>query len=381
MKKKNLSLIILLIIICLFIPFCSQSFECHAEEFEEEFEEDIEDISEVFVIVDEQDNYLSERSNVKVGDIIITKNFEVFEVYIVDEVDYIAKARLIDQIKKPLMTRKQVREMSNSKPKKIGLYMTHNDESYLIGDGESSIYGAGGIHDIAKKLNVSLKNMGIETIFDEKLHIPHNGSAYSRSAVTAKNILSKNNVDAIFDIHRDGVARVNYAVNYGGKERCKVKIVVGQSNPNKAENLKFALYLMSVAEPLYPWLFSDIYFASGNYNQNLYSKCLLFEVGTYTIEKHLALDSVPYLADVINTTLFKTSVDEDTGNIIIGPPSSGSSVNDILDKAKSNDKSTLIVFLSCVFVLMFIVGALVILVRCKKIKIKNKNFIKFKLKK
>ena len=42
--------------------------------------------------------------------------------------------------------------------------MTHNDESYLIGDGTDSVYGEGGIHDVAKELKNALNSYGIDVI-------------------------------------------------------------------------------------------------------------------------------------------------------------------------------------------------------------------------
>lgn len=292
-----------------------------------------------FMVYDEEDNFIFESVDVQTGDIYIDKNFNVYEVYLVDEVGQTAKARLTETIKKPHITRKLAERADSAQiAKKIGLYMTHNDESFVTGDGYDSIYGPGGIHDVARLLKKELSEKNINVTLDETLHIPHNSSAYSRSEATAKKLLQDNN--AIFDIHRDGVSRQYYAVNYDGKERCQIRITVGQANPDKAKNLQFALYLMSVAEATCPWLFSDIYYAKGHYNQGLSPKALLFECGTYLMEKDKVLESIPYLADVINTTLFNTTINEETGEITIGKTdvSGGNSVDNILDNG-GNDNS------------------------------------------
>lgn len=358
-----------LVIFFMFFIMCfgifSQTFICFAED-----EESVDD-GEIYVVYDEYDNYITERNGVRVEDVIITKDFAVYEVYLVDEVDLVAKAKCNGKIDRPAVTRKPISQITSSgQSKKIGIYMTHNDESYLDADGTSSVYGAGGIHDVAKKLVKNLNGMGIETVFSENLHIPHDSGAYSRSAVTAKKMLKENDLDAIFDIHRDGVSRVNYAVTYGGKERCKVKIVVGQANPNKEENLKFALYLMSVAESVYPWLFTDVYFAKGNYNQDLTSKSLLFEMGTHTIEKELVLETTAYLADVINTTLYGTSVDK-SGNLTIGDVEAGSSVNDVLNEQKSENKNSF--GLGIFFIVLIVSGVTIWYILRKKVKKSQKN--------
>ncbi len=263
-----------------------------------------------FLVYDEENNLIFERSDVSLGDIIITKDFRQYEIIEVDITTKIARAKFIGNIKKPIIkNNKDGFSINNVLNKKIGLYMTHNDESFVVGDGVSSINGAGGIHDVAKKLAQEMGKLGIKTTVDETIHNPHNSSAYSRSEKTAKKLLSSG-VDAAFDIHRDGVARSVYVDKIDGKEVCKVRIVVGQANPNKAVNLEFATYLFAVAETYCPWLFLDIYYAKGHYNQSLSPKSLLFEMGTYLAEKDLVLNTVPYLASVIDTTLYSTTVEE-----------------------------------------------------------------------
>lgn len=299
-----------------------------------------------FVVYNESNNYLFERTSVVVGDIYIDKNFNKYEVYIVDQVNHTAKARFVEKIKKPFITKKPFNPIATTADKKIALYMTHNDESYLIGDGTSSIYGAGGIHDIAKALYSQLQNKNISMYIDETLHIPHDSGAYSRSRVTAQNLL-KNDVNAIFDIHRDGASRSTYAKTTNGKEHSTIRIVVGQANRDKEVNLQFALYLMSVAESICPWLFLDIFYASGHYNQDLFEKSLLFEMGTYTIEKNLVMETVPYLANVINTTLFNTTVSE-KGDLTIGSEIGEKTVNQILVSTTNTSEKTFKLFTSAI---------------------------------
>ena len=72
-----------------------------------------------------------------------------------------------------------------------------------------------------------------------------------------------------------------------------------------------------MAEKVCDWLFLDIYYGSGHYNQGLYSKALLFEMGSHLVEKSLVLETVPELAKVINTALFNTTVDKNNGELTI----------------------------------------------------------------
>ena len=189
--------------------------------------------------------------------------------------------------------------------------MTHNDESYTPTDGYDSIYGAGGIHDVAKMLKSQLESKNYNVVLDETLHIPHNSSAYSRSGLTATKLFNSYNPDALFDIHRDGVSKSYYYTNQNGENLSKVRIVVGKSNPNYQNNYQFAKTLFATGNAMYPWLFSDIYSGSGHYNQALKDTCLLFEMGTYLIEKEYVYNSIPYLVDAIDSVLY-TPIEDDT---------------------------------------------------------------------
>ena len=330
-----------------------------------------------YYIYDEQNNLLAERYFVEEGDIIITNNLDEYKIYYVNYQEKIAFAKKTGYYLEPNIINEDGGKIRLSSPikKSVGLYMTHNDESFTPSDGYSSIYGIGGIHDVAKRLKEEFENLGYTVYFDETLHLPHDSKAYSRSASTAQKLLT-NNVDALFDIHRDGVNRSVYVKNIDGVERCKVRIVVGQANPNKDNNLQFAMYLISVAKEYCPWLFLDIYYAKGHYNQELTSKGLLFEMGTYLAEKEIVLDSTPYLANVIDKTLFSTVVEDEDTLVITDEEiaqKNENNINNILEEidnekaeAKQKNKSALTAVL--------ITGGLIILsiyIISKRKKAKN----------
>lgn len=258
----------------------------------------------IYTIYKPNGDYLFERANVKIGDEYIDKQLNSYEVYEINEETKTGKAKFIKSYKKPSISIKESGSgYVGSNRGKIALYMTHNDESYISGDGVDSVYGAGGIHDVAKKLRSELVSRNIEVILNETLHIPHDTSAYSRSSLTAKALL-KDNPSGIFDIHRDGTSRSFYVTKVAGEERCMVRIVVGKSNTNMAKNKEFALYLMSIADRLYPWLFVDLYIGNGHYNQSLKDNALLFEMGSHLVEKDLVMETVPALANVLDVALF-----------------------------------------------------------------------------
>jgi len=309
MKLHKIFLIFFFIFFIL-LPFNKTPF-CYANT-------DDENDIEIYLVYDELNNVLFESNFVEVGDKFITKELKQYEVYSVDEQSLSAYAEFVGRYIKPRISFDEDDDglyfQSNIK-KSVGLYMTHNDESFVPTDGVSSIYGAGGIHDVAESLADAFDTLDFTVYLDETLHIPHDSSAYSRSYSTASGLLSKN-VDALFDIHRDGVSRSVYVKTVDGVERCKVRIVVGQANANCEANLQFAMYLISIAEEYCPWLFLDIYLAKGHYNQALSSKALLFEMGTYLAEKELVLDTVPYLVNIVDKTLFSTIVQEDNSLVV-----------------------------------------------------------------
>lgn len=271
-----------------------------------------------FTVYSTDGAFLFERAGVKVGDEYLSKDFKKYEVISINYESGVGIAKFKQQVKKPETNISVIPKKIATKRKTFGLYMTHNAESFVVGDGTDSIYGAGGIHDVAKALKLECEKLGINSILDETLHLPHNSGAYSRSSLTAKKLLNQHsNIDALFDVHRDGSSRASYIARVNGYDRCMIRLVVGKANPNFKANEQFAIYIMSVANELYPWLIKDIYYATGHYNQALFNKSILLEMGCHLVEKHLVLNSVAPLADVLNTTLYHTTVNKNTGELII----------------------------------------------------------------
>ena len=89
----------------------------------------------------------------------------------------------------------------------------------------------------------------------------------------------------------------------------KIRMVVGKSNSNYQKNLDFALAIKAYADKNYPGLIKDIYMGKGHYNQALSRTAMLFEMGTYLIEKDFVYSSIPYLADCIDKVLYTSVVD------------------------------------------------------------------------
>lgn len=186
----------------------------------------------------------------------------------------------------------------------MALYCTHSDESYEPTDGASSITPRGSIYDVAQALKSNLEQRGVKVYYDDSTHLPHDSGAYKRSRSTAANLL-ENGVDAIFDIHRDGIKDpAQYETTIKGEEASMVRLLVGRANQNQAENKEFAVEIKAVADKLYPELIRDIYIGKGTYNQDLSPNSVLLEFGTHTIDKERAENATQYMAAAIEKTLY-----------------------------------------------------------------------------
>lgn len=243
------------------------------------------------------------------GDYYLSHDNKLYKIASVDDKQKTAVAEYVKDEELPIynVKRKKVEETSEKASaavnKKVGVYHTHNDECYFTPDGIDSIYGKGGIHDVGKEFTKQLNSLGIQTVYREDLHLPHNSGAYTRSQVTAVAILNEK-VDGLFDLHRDSTKRSEYLTKVDGMQMSSIRMVVGASSKNYEENKKFAYSIKSYADAVYPGLIKDIYIGKGNYNQQLTTRAMLFEMGCENIEKSLVLKSTPYLAKVVDAVLY-----------------------------------------------------------------------------
>lgn len=350
---RKISFLIMLILLALSINISKQLVLADDDNYYD---------TSVYSIYDEDMNLLFQKDIVKVGDNYLSKDFNFYEVVYVDDDNFTGFAKFLYKKELPKVEKNNLPTRINIEDRVICMYMTHNDESYVLSDGVDSVYGNGGIKDVALAFKSALENNMIEVHFDDTLHIPHDTQAYSRSQKTAKSLQNTYKPDALFDIHRDGASRKFYVTTVDGKEKARVRMVIGKANPNMALNEEFAMYLMSVGNELYPWLFTDIYYATGHYNQALDSKAILFEMGSHLVEKELVIDSMDELAEVVTKTLYATTVDSNSGEITINgsPNKDNVVVNEILDSKEKTNSGLLAVSIVVVLVAAIIINLVVI---------------------
>ena len=263
---------------------------------------------DVYALLDENGAVLSHiQGSCETGDEYISGDNQHYRIAEVNEVQ---KQAFTERIGEADMPDVSWLDMQKSMPvaalgeKVFALYCTHSDESYIKGDGTESVEGKGGIYDIAHALGRQFEKLGVTVEISEETHLPHDAGAYRRSRQTAVALL-KNQPDAIFDIHRDGIPDPDeYATSVGNQEMSKVRLLVGKSNQNKDANLSFAKQIKAVGDKIYPGLIKDIYMGKGTYNQDLAPRSVLLEFGTHTLQKDLVLKSVQPMSEVIYKAMF-----------------------------------------------------------------------------
>ena len=285
----------------------------------------------IYTLLDADGQLLTRRAaQMYVGDEYIASNNRAYRIAFVDDANCTATAQEISAennaaafaddtnltaTAQELSTENDTAAFSaraENDKKLICMYSTHSDEAYVPSDGASSLWKNAGIYDVGGALKENLEARGITVEYSEDTFLPHDADAYNRSRSTVEEY-AKKMPDAIIDIHRDGVSADEYETEVDGDDTSMVRLFVGRSNANAAENKAFAKRLKAAADEKYPGLVKDIYIGKGNYNQELYPQAILLEFGTYEIEKEKAISATEYMAEVIDDVLFGSSAKADTG--------------------------------------------------------------------
>lgn len=264
--------------------------------------------NDIYTIKDQAGNIIAKYAGeCEIGDEYISQDNLHFRIAEVDSHTRTAIAKLLGTADMPDVS---WIDMEKSHPvaalsqRKIALYCTHSDESYVKGDGTESVEGSGGIYDIAHDFGSKLEALGATVEISDNTHLPHDAGAYRRSRQTALQLL-KGGPNGIFDIHRDGIPDPDeYATTVGNQKMSKVRLLVGKSNQNKEANLRFAKQIKAVGDKIYPGLIKDIYMGKGTYNQDLAPRSVLLEFGTHTLDKELVLASTRPMSEVVYKALF-----------------------------------------------------------------------------
>ena len=177
--------------------------------------------------------------------------------------------------------------------KVVFIYHSHNRESWLPELSED----AGDPSDdkinitlVGKRLAEQLEAQGIGAAHSNKDYastVPsyswNNSYQYSRQTVEEA-LATYEDLNFIFDIHRDSQRRSKTTVKIRGVDYAQVYFIIGHKNPNWKQNEAFASRIQEKLERDYPGLSRGIWGKSaangnGEYNQSVSPGSVLIEIG------------------------------------------------------------------------------------------------------
>ena len=204
--------------------------------------------------------------------------------------------------------------------KNILIFHTHTCESYT--SSEKYPYTQTGnyrttdlnfsVARVGEELKTQLTEYGHNSNHDKTYHdYPAYNGSYTNSLRTVTKVLNTNPADIVFDIHRDAIgADGRYAptVKIDGEEAAQIMFVIGTNaggleHPNWQQNLKFAIKVQEKAEELYPGLFKPIFLTKSRYNQHTAKYANIIEVGATGNTLEQSINSMKYLAKVLDEVL------------------------------------------------------------------------------
>lgn len=226
------------------------------------------------------------------------------------------KVKIRNQTETPL-TQEMLTPDIKIENKNIVLFHTHSCESYT--SSEKYQYNPTGSYRttdlnftvvrVGTELENQLKQYNYNVVHSKDYHdYPSYNGSYTRSLATVENILKTTPSDIIIDVHRDAVgSRNDYAptVKIGDEEAAQIMFVVGTNvgglwHPNWNQNLKFAIKIQEKAEEMYPGLFKPIMLTPSRYNQHTGKYASIIEVGATGNTLDQCLNSMKYLAKIMN---------------------------------------------------------------------------------
>lgn len=257
-----------------------------------------------FTLYDQGDNILLRTGiRIHVGDRFLDGGNRMYRVYKVDNKRLRAWAELMEA-EGSLALPAGAQGLEGADARRIAVYHTHSGESYQPSDGvDSTDKEPGGVYKVGAQFTQRLESKdSLEIIHSQQTFFPYNG-AYRRSRTAALELI-KEELDALFDIHRDAAPAGEYFQKVEDMQLTQVMLVVGTQNPTYRANEEFAWQLKVVADEMYPDLVKGVFFARGDYNQDLHPRALLLEVGAHTNSRQLAETGARAFADVVYATLY-----------------------------------------------------------------------------
>ncbi len=246
---------------------------------------------------------------------LLNKQFLYNNFYIKDEATAIDDS-LFDA---EYMLGKDMTIKTTSDKPQILIYHTHSQEAFIDsreGVKEDSIVGAGTY--LTKILE---EKYGYNVIHDTSEYDIMEGYiernlAYNHASDGISQILKENpSIEVIIDVHRDGNDKgIKRVTNINGKDTAQIMLFNGLSrnlkgkidylpNKNLKANLAFSLQLQLKGREKFPGVMYKNYLQALRYNLHYREKAILAEVGTNYNTVGEVMNSMEYLAAVLNDVL------------------------------------------------------------------------------
>lgn len=204
------------------------------------------------------------------------------------------------------------------------IYHTHSHEAYEQVDHDRYVaIEAWRTHDqdhsvvrVGAELALLLRDRGFDVVHDTTDHEQDElSTAYTRSLQTLETYEQR--FDLYIDLHRDAyIEGVDYPqITDGDHILAQMMVLIGngegfQVKPHYEENMAFATHLTDRINGLIPGLCKDVLVKDGRYNQNIGVFSILMEVGHNRNTLDEALNSLPYLADALQSLVIDEPVAE-----------------------------------------------------------------------
>ncbi|UJL44891.1 stage II sporulation protein P [Virgibacillus sp. NKC19-16] len=179
----------------------------------------------------------------------------------------------------------------------VFLYNTHNRESFLphlpdVTEPDQAFHDEVNITQVSDRLAESLEAKGIGTNVDDtdiSNELSEKGMSFSQSYEASRDVVEEafatnEEIQYVFDLHRDAVSRDITTKEINGKSYARIMIVVGAEHAEHEKNLEFATELHYLLEEKYPGLSRGVYPKEGSatngvFNQDLSENSLVLEFG------------------------------------------------------------------------------------------------------
>ncbi|MBY7143332.1 stage II sporulation protein P [Virgibacillus sp. NKC19-3] len=200
----------------------------------------------------------------------------------------------------------------------VYLYNTHNRESFLphlpdVTDPDQAFHDEVNVTKVSERFADSLEAKGIGTIVDDTdiaNVLSEKGMSFGQSYDASRDVVeeafaSNDDIQYIFDLHRDSVTRDVTTKEINGEPYARIMIVVGAEHEAHEKNLEFATELHYLLEEEYPGLSRGVFPKEGSgtngvFNQDVSENALTLELGGIENNMEELNRSADALADVFS---------------------------------------------------------------------------------